>query len=442
MERTEFRKLLFEEALKQGCEAAETYYAAEESFSCSILKGEVLRYKSSVEGGLNLRVKYKGKDGYAYTESMEEPEALVARAIDNAAAVETGDEHPMQSAQEYATIKRRNNPVMDMDANEKIELAKRLEAAALAADPLIERVGQSQVATSIGVEEIHNTLGLKAERSMRQAVSVVAPIAKKNERVKDSYAFRIGEEVLDVEGCADEAVQKAVLSLDASPCLTGRYDIVLENMAAADLLAAFSGIFSAEEAQKGRSLLRGKEGESVAADCVTIVDDPFHPAAPRAFDSEGTPARFKKVVENGVLNTLLHNLKTAKKAGVETTGNAFRSGAASSIGVGPTVFYIQAGETPFDELIRRLNNGLLITEIAGLHAGLDPVSGDFSLMASGRLVKEGKLGEAVDQITVAGNFLSFMRSVELVGSDIKETLAQTTVLCPSLLVRDISVAGK
>lgn len=109
---------------------------------------------------------------------------------------------------------------------------------------------------------------------------------------------------------------------------SGSYAVILRHDAMADLLQAFSPVFSADEAQKGRSLLAGKEGEAVAAPCVTIVDDPFHAYAPRAFDGEGTPSVTKNVVEDGTLKTLLHNLKTAKKAGCESTGNGFPHPAA------------------------------------------------------------------------------------------------------------------
>ncbi|MDO4543634.1 MAG: metallopeptidase TldD-related protein [Clostridia bacterium] len=441
MERNEFRNLLFEEALKQGCEAAETYYASGEAFSCDILEGEVNRYVSSKEGGLNLRVKFEGRDGYAYTESMEDAAGLVQRAIDNARSVESEDAHPMQGRQSYVEIAKRENPLLKMDNAEKIALTKRMETSAKENSPLVQRVSGCMVQTESGIVELHNTLGLEAVRTYSDSACFVGPVVKKGERVKDAYAFRLGADALGVESCAKEAVEKAVLALDAEPCATGVYDIILENIACADLLAAFSSMFSAEEAQKGKSLLAGKEGERIAADCITIMDDPFHPLAPRAFDGEGTPVKCKKVVENGKLNTLLHNCKTALKAGVETTGNASRGSAAGSIGVGPTVFYIQKGEKSFEQLVKELNNGLLITEISGLHAGLNPVSGDFSLMASGRLVENGELSKAVDQITVAGNFLTFMKSVKTVGSDLKATLGMA-VLCPSILVGGISVAGK
>lgn len=443
MERQDFRKELFRIALEMGCEAAETYYAASDSFGCDVLNGEVIRYAASKSGGLNLRVKVNGKDGYAFTESMEEPELLVRRAMDNANSIESTDVHPMQGKQKYATVTKRENPLLVMSIDEKVALMKRLEQITLELQPeLVKRVADCSIYTGQGIIEMDNTLGLEARRSKGASMGYVGAVAQRGERVKDAYVLRFGEEVLDIEGIAKESVDEAVLMLDAAPCDTGRYDIVLRNEAVADMLQAFSDIFSAEEAQKGRSLLSDKVGQIIASESVNIVDDPFHPIAPRAFDDEGTPCITKKVIENGRLNTLLHNCKTALKAGVESTGNAVRASAASSVGVGPTVFCLCKGEDSFDELLKKLNNGLLITSISGLHAGLDPISGDFSLSAMGRLVENGVATSAVDQITVAGNFLSFMKSIQAIGNDVKPLMMGSIVTAPSILVKDISVAGK
>jgi PmbA protein len=209
-----------------------------------------------------------------------------------------------------------------------------------------------------------------------------------------------------------------------------------------DLLSAFSGMFSADAAQKGLSLLAGKEGETVASEIVTLWDDPFDPVAPRAFDGEGTPCIKKAVIERGVLNTLLHNLKTAKKAGKESTGNASRRSAASSVDIAPTVFRVETGRHSYDELLKELGTGLVISELEGLHAGVDAVSGDFSLKAAGLLVENGAVVRPVSNITVAGNFVSLMKDVIAVGSDLRFGMPQGGYFgSPSILISGLTVAG-
>jgi PmbA protein len=164
--------------------------------------------------------------------------------------------------------------------------------------------------------------------------------------------------------------------------------------------------------------------------------------APRAFDSEGTPCKVKTVVEEGVLKTLLHNLKTAAKAGVESTGNASRARAASPVGVAPSVLRIEPGSLSADELVQTLGDGLIITELEGIHAGVDAISGDFSLKSAGFLVEGGRIVRPVSNITVAGNFITLLKGVSALGSDILFSLPQTAYFAsPSVLVERLSVAG-
>jgi PmbA protein len=240
-----------------------------------------------------------------------------------------------------------------------------------------------------------------------------------------------------------ESVENALIQFDASSVDSGEYRILLRNDAAGDLLSAFSSMFFAERVQKGLSLLTGKLGQPVASEAVTIVDDPFEADNPRAFDAEGVPSVLTTVVEKGVLKNYLYNLKSALKDGVASTSNAGRMGTAGPVNTAPSNFYIVKGDKSFDELKAMLQNGLLITEISGLHAGLNPVSGDFSLIAKGQLVENGEIVRSVDQITVAGNFLALMQGIEAVGSDLRfGPPGAGRIGCPSLLISKLVVSGK
>lgn len=443
MDFNQFKEKAFETALANGCDAAELYFVEGDSFLAMVLEQQLDSYSVSRERGLNLRVQLAGKNGYAYTESLEAPETLVLRAMDNARAIENEDDHPMQGKCEYQALPKRECRVDTASEREKIELAMALERAAKAQDPRIVRVMRSAVGSVSAVTRICNTLGLDAEGEERVAYSYVVPVASAEGQVKDGFAFRVDDGVFDVEGCAKEAAARAVGQLGGAPVPAGEYRILFENQAMADLLAAFSPMFSADAAQKGLSLLAGREGETIAAPCVTILDDPFHAVNPRAFDAEGVPCAQKAVVEGGVLRTLLHNLKTAKKAGVASTGNGGRAGTAAPVGVMPTNFYLKAGAEDFDALVAKLGDGVIITDVSGLHAGLNTISGEFSLLASGKLVEGGKVVRAVEQITVSGSFLSLMRGVEAVGSDLRFGLPGGSCFgSPSVLAGKLTVSGK
>ena len=437
----EFKKAAFEAALNAGCTAAEVLLTDEEQFSVNVQKGEIEDYSSAHSFGLNLRVQLGGKNGYAYTELLEDPETLVKKAMDNAGAIESTDDHPMQPACEYEPVAQPECRAMEMTAEEKIAHAKKLEAALLEADPRVLRSEETSVGSVTVTKRLHNTLGLAADRTKQLAYSVIVPIMKQGEELKNSFAFRSGDKIFDIEEQVAEGVERAAEQFCASPVPSGEYRVLLRNDAAASMLSAFSAMFSADACQKGLSLLADKQGQSIASEAVTIMDDPFYYENPRAFDDEGVPSVTKKVVDKGVLTTLLHNLKTAKKAGVASTSNAGR-GSSGPVGVAPSNFYIVEGEKSFEELITDLKDGVIIASVSGLHSGLNTVSGDFSLIAKGMLVENGKVVRSVDQITVAGNFLKLMHNIKAVGSDLRWGFPMgPNVGSPSLLIEGLMVSG-
>ena len=442
MTNKEFSARAFAYALAQGCSDCETFYASSESFDVNANGGEIDRYSVSREAGVSVRVSLGGKQGYAYTERMDDPDRLVERAMDNARFIESDDVHPMQKKCEYREIRRAPSALSALSEQERIALARRMEKVALAADPRVKRVVYCSVIAEKGGVQMANTRGLSAERSSDVAICYVMPSVQEGDEVQTGFAFRMGADAADVENCAREAVQDAIGKLGGSPVDSGAYRVLFRPYAFCDLLSAFSPMFSANEAQRGRSLLANKEGEAVAGELVTITDDPFDPVAPRAFDGEGTPCKTKALVENGVLKTLLHNLKTAAKAGVESTGNAARRSAAATVSVAPTVLRVEPGALSEEQLLLALGDGLIVTEVEGTHAGVDPVSGDFSLKAAGFLVREGKAVRPVSNVTVAGNFTALMRSVVALGSDLKYALPQDGYYAaPSVLVEKLTVAG-
>ena len=436
-----YRDALLKIALEQGCSDAEVYARESREFSVEVMEQTIDSYSVSRSMGLSIRVCLEGKNGYAYTELLEQPEELVARAMDNARAIESSDVHPMQGAAAYPTVTLPENPLTDMDDAARIQLAMELERKALAADSRCTRVAANQVIWEEGSIHIANTLGLQASRDLSAALCYTGPVLQEGEQMKDGFAFRWGKNVFDLEGCAQEAAKDAARQFGACTVPSGEYPVILEKHAASSLLAGFFPLFSGESAQKGLSMLAGKEGEIIAAPCVSIVDDPLFAENPRAFDDEGVPSVKTDVVDKGVLKTLLHNLKTAAKAGCASTSNGGRGSAASPVGVAPSNFMILPSEKSYEQLLEDLGEGLIIRDISGLHAGLNAVSGDFSLLASGWLRKDGKL-QPVEQITVAGNFFTLLKDVEDVGSDLWLGIPLGSVVAsPSLKIKSLMVSG-
>jgi len=442
MDYRDFEKAVFDRSAALGCSAAEAVFVEGDNFNVNILDAEIDSYTVSRKFGFGLRVKFDGRDGYAYTEVLEDPEALCLRAIDNARSVSSTDDCPMQGRQEYTEVTPPPQPVCDMTEAQKIALALELERAAKALDPRVQRMEHDRVVTGTSRVRISNTLGLDAQRTNTFAYGYLIPVVGEADDLRNGVAFRSGAELLDTGSLAREAVEDAMSQLGAKSITAGEYRLLIKNLAAIDILEAFSGIFSAERSQRGLSPLTGREGEKIAAGIVSIIDDPLHAANPRTFDDEGTPSVAKTVVDSGFFKSFLHNLKTAKKAGVITTSNGSRGSAASPVDVAPSNFYIAPDAPDYDELVKSLGDGIIVAEVSGLHAGVNPVTGEFSLLSRGFLVENGKIVRPVEQITIAGTIFDLLSKVEAVGSDLRFSLPVGEMYgSPSLLVGKMMLSG-
>ena len=448
MEREAFIETLFSKAAPLGGDA-EVCAESSESFEAQIREGEVVEYSVSISQGLGFRVLKDGRTGTASTEILDGDAAdlLVQGAYENAALVESEDEQFLYPGDaEYPALNLYNPAVAALTAAEKIEMARELERLTLRQDPRVQKVEQCAVFSSTDERIIQNTLGLNVSSRSALIGGYVVAVAREGEKVNTGMKLfcAMDPAEIDLESVARTAAREAVAGLDGAPVKSGPYRVLLRNDVAAVLLSTFSGVFSADNAQKGLSRLKSREGEKIAADCVTLMDDPHRPdsASSAAFDGEGVATRPKAVIEGGVLNTLLHNLKTAKKQGISTTANAARPSYSSPVGIAPTNFFFVPSELSFEDMLQKTCDGLLITELQGLHAGANAITGDFSLAAKGFRIEGGQLAGAVNQITVAGNFYRLLQDIEAVGGDLEfRAPGLSRFGSPALLVRALSVAG-
>lgn len=329
----------------------------------------------------------------------------------------------------------------------KLDFIKELERKAYSIDNRVINVNDCIYNDYENERGLYNTKGLDKNEKSNFALSYISVIVRENDEIQNARAFKICRDFRDfnTESLAKRVVDRALSYLGAKPVKSKTYTILLENIASADLLKTFSGIFSADNVQKGRSLLKGKLGEAIGSMPLTIIDDPFMDGgvAGRSFDSEGVASEKMSLVEEGILQGLLHNLKTAKKDGVESTGHGYKSSYKGAITVAPSNLYIQPGLNTYEDMVSSMDEGLIITELQGLHSGANTVSGDFSLAAKGYYVKNGKIENPVNQITIAGNFYEVLKNIEIVGEDLKFAMPDITYVgSPSLKIKDISVAGE
>ena len=445
----EFIGKLLKKAAKAGIDPAEVYCAERSDFSAEAMEGNIDRYEVSETCALSLRGAVNGKTGYASTEAFDDDaiQMLIRGVQESAALVETEEQDEIFAGDpEYPSLETPENDLDSVTAEEKLQFALEMEKAARAADPRIIKCEGSYVATGRRVLRLVNSCGLNLKTETPPggyAMAGIWLVGKDGASTATGGESEAGREFrkLDPQQIGRAAAAKTAAMLNASPVESGAYRVVFRRDAMRSLLRTFSGIFSAENVQRKLSLLEGREGEAIAAPCVTLMDDPLLPGgfASAPFDGEGSACRTKAVIENGVLKTLLHSRKTARKAGTVSTGNAQRS-VGSPVQVAPTNFFFRPGEKDLDALLADMGDGLMITELGGLHAGANPVSGDFSLIAKGFRVSGGKQGAPVEQITIAGNFYQLLKDIRAVGSDLE--FKGSSIGSPSVDAGTLHVAGK
>ena len=419
MELNTFISRLFEAAQAAGVAPAEAACAQSDSFQVRVRRGELEDYQVSERLSLTLRGQVNGRIGTASTQAVTEESIplLIQGVLESAALIETDEQDAILPPDDrYSSVR---NAKLRSD------------------DP---RLTPDTCAVATGEETftLKNTLGLDLSHHSNMIYAMADVVARDGEHAATNYEIRwgYGLDAIDAEELAESCKREALLKLEAGRMKSGAYPVVIKNTAMADLLATFCGVFSADNAQKGLSLLAGREGEAVASASVTLTDDPLMPMglASCPFDREGAATKTKAVIEDGVLKTLLHNRKTAKKAGCRTTGNAAGAGR-----VAPTNLFFRPGKLTQEELLANLGDGLYLTEVSGLHAGANPISGDFSLLSRGFEVKGGRVVRAVEEFTVAGNFYQLLKDITDVGGDL--LFEASPIGSPSVLVKRLDVAG-
>lgn len=447
MELNLFVKELFSKAQEEGFSEYEVYYVDRESLSISVYKEEVEKYNLNNSAGLSFRGKFGDRIGYSYTEILDEDaiEMLVKKAKENVLAIENNDiQFIYEGDKEYKEISTYHEELEDIPADKLINIAISMEKEAKKYCNKVESFSGCSVSYSSGKYGIINSKGLNLSNKSNLLTAYVVPIVKDLDKMYDGCGYVVAKSLNDVkpDKIAKMGVDEALSKIGGTSIASGNYRVIINNEAMVSLLSTFTGIFSGDAVQKGLSLLKDKEGEIIATDIVNLVDDPHleDGLASVSFDDEGVATLKTYLIKNGKLNSLLHNLKTANKAGVKSTGNGFKASYASPISVSPTNFYIEPGINSLEEMTKKINKGLIITDFAGLHSGANSITGDFSLAAKGFYIEDGIKTHPVEQITVAGNFFTLLNNIEEIGSDLK--FPMSSVGSPSIIIKELSIAGE
>ena len=434
------------EAAEAG-EAVEAYAEGSRQTEASALRGEVEGLEFSESRGVGVRLISGGRLGYAYAAdpSVEEVHQAVARARENAALTEPDEFNVLPSASAITPIPDLfREASADVATGDKVQMALDLERRLVSSDPRVTKVDLAQVGDAVSRVAVASTAGVDAEYARTDAWVVAVALAVDGDETQTGFSYRIARALdeLGNEAVADEAIERAVRLLGATKPPTAKVPVVLDQFASMDFLGVLASALNAESVLKGRSLFAEMVGQQVGSELFTLIDDGTILDGPGAapFDGEGVPSDRTELFTAGKLNGFLHDSYTAARMGngQRSTGNAKRGSYKVSPGVGTSNFYLENGSTSFEELLRRADGGVLIADVSGVHSGANPISGEFSVGATGLRIEGGALGEPLREMTIASTLPDMLAGITGLGDDLRFF---SSVGTPSVLIGEMTLAG-
>ena len=436
-----------EAALAAGASDADAWCEESVSRQIRVYDGAVESLSDAGGRGIGIRAFLDGRSGYAYgTDLGEEGIRALARVAHSSAAVADPDEHAgLPDDFGVTDVPDIASPEMAAWSTEhKIELALAVERAARSREG-ISQVEETVFADEEGSAAIANSRGFSASYAATQAYAYASAFAGEGEDLMTGIGIDLARHPggLDPHAIGGEAADRALALKGARQPESRRCPVVLDAFVSASFAGFIGAMLSADAVQRGRSLFAGREGEVVAESSFVLADDGREPGGPSSapFDGEGTATRRTPLIDGGRLAGYRYDARTARKDGRATTANASRGSYRTPPSVGTTNLLIEPGDSTLEGRISQAGEGLYVTDVAGLHSGVNPVSGTFSVGAAGRLIEGGELGRPVREITIASDLVGMLRAVSAVGSESRWMPLGGSVKAVPLLIAEMSVSG-
>ena len=433
-------------SMAQPGEQIEAFVSRDAETDVRIYEGEVEHFVAAQTEGVGIRVIRDGKTGFAYAGVLDDEAVaeVLAEARDNV-QFGTPDEWAGLAEPDGVDVIEQDlwsEALANYSTEGKIALAKELERLTLATDQRI-RVDDANYADVASESAVATTTGIRRTGRENGCYVVVSTMADEGDETQTGFGFSVGRSPVefDLVKAAKDASDRATRLLGATKPATKRTTVVLDPYVTASLLGVISSTLNGESVAKGRSLFKDRLGESVANSIVTLVDDPTNPKAYTAtdLDGEGLAARRNVLIEKGVLQQFVHSSYSARRVGGKSTGNAVRGGFKGTPGVGCLALQLLPGERDQDALIADIDEGVLIQSVTGLHSGVNAISGDFSVGASGLTISNGQVGGPIREFTIASTLQRMLHDVVEVGNDVDWLPMRAAGL--SLVIRDVTMSG-
>lgn len=451
-----------EAAAKAGAGEAEAYVAEDSGREVRVHGGAVESLTAATQRGLGVRAWIGRRVGYAYgTDLSAAGVAVLAERAAEAARVADEDEFagppdPADAPLRFSADREGqgtpeaeaglSDPTIgEWSTGRLAELTLEIERAALGADARVAGVEQAVYADSSERVAIVSSTGVEGEYSSSSCYGYVQALAEGDDGRETGLGFGLGRGPAALEPAAigREGAERALTMIGAEKPQSRSCPVILDPTVAASFIGLIGRGLSAGAVQRGRSPFAGQVGQEVADEALSLYDDGLDPEgfASAPFDAEGVPRRRTALVEAKTLRTYLYDTYAARRGGAASTGNASRAGYRSQPSVSASNLVVAPGAFSFAALLREAGEGVLVTDVAGLHSGVNPVSGVFSVGASGRAIRDGELAEPLREFTIASDLVSMLRAVRAVGVDSRWVPFSGSVRTPSLLIGEMTVAG-
>jgi PmbA protein len=441
--------LAVERAAGAGAGDAEAYATEATKREVRVHGGEVESLSTATERGIGVRSWIEGRVGFAFgTDLSEAGVSAVAERSAQAAQVADEDEFaaPPAAGGGYPVIAGLKDPSVEQTpTGQVVELALGVERAALAEDERVSGVEQAVYFDGSELVAIASSAGIAGEYESSGAYAYLQALADGEGGRETGLGFGIarGPAGLDAAEIGAEAARRAVEMIGASKPASRSCPVVLDPTVAASFVGLLGRAMGADSVQRGRSPLADKLGERVAGEAFVLHDDALDPQGldSSPFDGEGVAGRRTELVYGGALRSYLYDTYTARRGDTSSTGNAGRSGYRTLPGVSASNLVVVPGELDFEGLLASAGDGILVTDVAGLHSGVNPVTGVFSVGASGRAIRGGAVAEPLREFTIASDLISMLRAVRAAGSQARWVPFGGSVCAPPLLIGEMTVGG-
>lgn len=430
--------------LKGKVDDYEIYLTRGKTLTIEVKDGKVDSFDRAETEGVGLRVLKDRKMGFSFTSSLEDERLrrMADRAIESALNT-TPDEYygfPEKGRIPSQELHIYDPSLLGISEKEKIEKAIKLERSARAFDHRVKKVRKASYKESIREVVLAGEGWMFSYPSTRVSGGIVA-IAEDKGDSQMGWDWENGRtfDGVDPDRIGRRAAERAVRLLGARAGRSMKVPVVIESQVVAEFLEILSSSFLADNLHKGKSMLRGKVGQTIFSTSIDVVDDGILPGGwfSSPFDGEGTPRRKTVLIEKGTLKGYLYDYYWARKEGRESTGNSSRASFKAPPSVSYTNLYIPKGSRSITSILKEMGEGVLITDLLGAHTA-NPVTGEFSFGAMGLWIEGGRIAYPLKGIAISGNLLEIFKGVVEIGEDLRFFGG---IGAPSLLVEVMEISG-